>query len=407
MEIRSITLFWHPGYPVNRLMLQKIGVFARHAKVVFEQAGYPVQTIRLATPSFTSYLPSDNLVVGAQRLMFEAHGEGFDYVSIGPALSNTPSAYHAIPDILASTKDLFVSGLTTTPNGEVSLEAVRACAKVIKEASSITPDGFTNLRFSALANVPAFTPFFPAAYSQGLEVSYGLALEAADLAVHAFSQADSLDQARRTFVEAVEQHARQLEAVASHLAGIYPIVFKGLDFGISPFPSPEKSVGNALEKLGLPAFGLHGSLAASAFLTDSLDHAAFKRTGFNGLMLAVLEDSTLGQRAAEGTYSVSDLLMCSAVCGTGLDVIPLPGDTSVDQLAAAILDVSALALRLNKPLTARLMPLPGKAAGDAVQFDFAYFTPTRVMHLNAGRLNGLLGGIENISINTRQGRPEQ
>lgn len=402
MEIRSITLFYNPGYPVNRLMLQKIGVFARHAKVSFEQAGYPVQTIRLATPSFTSYLPSDKLVMGAQTLMFEAHGEGFDYVSIGPALPSTPAAYQAIPQILASTKDLFVSGLTTTPEGEVSLEAVRACAEIIKAASSITADGFTNLRFAALANVPAFTPFFPAAYSQGLDVGYGLALEAADLAVQAFSQASTLAQARQMFIEAVERHARQLDAVANQLTPIYPFAFKGLDFGISPFPSPDRSVGNALEKLGLPAFGMHGTLAASAFLTDSLDRAAYKRTGFNGLMLPVLEDSTLGQRAAERSYSVSDLLMCSAVCGTGLDVVPLPGDTSVEQLAAAVLDVSTLALRLNKPLTARLMPLPDKAAGDEVKFDFAYFTPTRVMPLNAGKLTGMLGGKENVSIQARR-----
>ena len=30
---------------------------------------------------------------------------------------------------------------------------------------------------------------------------------------------------------------------------------------------------------------------------------------------------------------------------------------------ALLLDVAALALRLNKPLTARLMPIPGKKAG--------------------------------------------
>ena len=72
-------------------------------------------------------------------------------------------------------------------------------------------------------------------------------------------------------------------------------------------------------------------------------------------MLPVLEDSVLALRAAEGQLTVSDLLSYSAVCGVGLDTVPLPGDTSEDTLTGILLDVAALATRLNKPLTARLI----------------------------------------------------
>ena len=85
-------------------------------------------------------------------------------------------------------------------------------------------------------------------------------------------------------------------------------------------------------------------------------------------MLPVLEDSVLGARVAEGALSLNDLLLYSAMCGTGLDCIPLPGDVEPGALAGILLDVAALALRLDKPLTARLMPMPGKAAGDPVAF---------------------------------------
>ncbi|MCI0474746.1 MAG: DUF711 family protein, partial [Anaerolineales bacterium] len=77
------------------------------------------------------------------------------------------------------------------------------------------------------------------------------------------------------------------------------------------------------------------------------------------------------------------LLLYSTVCGTGLDTIPLPGDTSVDALAAILLDLATLAVKLNKPLTARLMPIPGLRAGDATHFDFEYFANARVMDVNA------------------------
>jgi uncharacterized protein len=67
------------------------------------------------------------------------------------------------------------------------------------------------------------------------------------------------------------------------------------------------------------------------------------------------------------------------VCGTGLDTVPLPGDVSEEELAGILLDVAALAVRLNKPLTARLMPVPGLSAGDVTRFEFEYFANGRVL----------------------------
>ena len=74
-----------------------------------------------------------------------------------------------------------------------------------------------------------------------------------------------------------------------------------------------------------------GSLAAAAFVADTLDRGRWLRTGFNGLMLPVLEDSRLAKRAAEGTLTVKDLLIYSAMCGCGLDTVPLPGDATDEQ----------------------------------------------------------------------------
>jgi hypothetical protein len=272
---------------------------------------------------------------------------------------------------------------------------------VIHQAATLEANGFANLRFAALANVPPWAPFFPAAYHQGKSPAFALALEAADLAVSAFTEAQSLQDARQKLVDRIEAHARDLQTIAQRLADAYGVEFKGLDFTLAPFPQPDKSIGVALELLGLPALGLAGSLAASAFLTETLDQAVFKRSGFNGLMLPLLEDATLAARGAQGVLGVNDLLLYSAVCGTGLDTIPLPGETSVEQLSALLLDLAALALRLDKPLTARLMPIPGKAAGDDTNFNFEYFANSKVLALPAEPLTGLLSGDENIAIQHR------
>ena len=147
--------------------------------------------------------------------------------------------------------------------------------------------------------------------------------------------------------------------------------------------------------------GLSGTTAAAAFLTDCLDSAQFKRTGFCGLFMPVLEDTVLAQRAAEGHLTLDDLLLLATVCGTGLDTIPLAGDVSPEALTAVLADLGALALRHNKPLTARLMPLPGKAPGDEVHFDFPYFADSRVLPLLAQPTSGLLASSGVIHVGPR------
>ena len=154
--------------------------------------------------------------------------------------------------------------------------------------------------------------------------------------------------------------------------------------------------------MGIPRIGLHGSLAAAAILTEAIDRAAFLHTGFSGFMQPILEDSVLAKRAAEGILSIKDVLLYSAVCGTGLDTIPLPGDTTSQQLVPLLLDLCALALRLDKPLTARLMPVPNKKAGDETNFDFAFFAPSKVMALASEPLTNSLAETEPFRLSSRK-----
>jgi uncharacterized protein (UPF0210 family) len=254
---------------------------------------------------------------------------------------------------------------------------------VIVKLSPIEPNGFANLQFAALANVNAGAPFFPAAYHDKDKPYFGIATESADLAVQAFENAKSIEEGRNNLTAEIEKHGKKLAEIAKSLR----VKFYGIDFSLAPFPDDAHSLGNAVEKMGIPKIGLHGSLAAAAILTEAVDRANFPHTGFSGFMQPVLEDSVLAKRAAEGTLTIKDALLYSAVCGTGLDTVPLPGDTTSEQLVPLLLDLSALALRLDKPLTARLMPIPGKKAGDETNFDFAFFAQSRIMKLDSAELN--------------------
>jgi uncharacterized protein len=62
-------------------------------------------------------------------------------------------------------------------------------------------------------------------------------------------------------------------------------------------------------------------------------------------------------------------MLYSSVCGTGLDTVPIPGDTPATRIAKVLEDVATMANRLHKPLSARLFPAVGKAAGEHVEFE--------------------------------------
>lgn len=407
MKLRSITYFFDPSFPVNANNLRLAGEFLRIARQAFQDAGYEVQTARLAT------IPFPQLVAGQKNLKLSqfahdledlASAEGYFYISLGPALPDQQKSYSAIPDALAATQNAFFSGSMTTSDGRVSLPAVRLCAQIIQQASSISADGFGNVRFAALANVPAGSPFFPAAYHKGGEPAFALATESADLAVKAFNQASRLEEARASLVSSIEIHARALSTVGSQVEKLSKVKFDGIDFSLAPYPSQDVSLGTALERLGVPKLGEHGSLAAAAILADTLDQAQFFRTGFSGLLFPILEDATLARRAGEGSLGLKDLLLYSCVCGTGLDCVPLPGDTSAESISAVLLDLTSLSLRLGKPLTARLMPIPGKKAGDTTGFDWAYFANSRVLPISASPLRGFLAGNESFVLRMRKQR---
>ena len=404
MRIRSVTCFLDPSYPLDEQRLNKAGELLQIARYVFVAAGYEIQSARLASvpfPNLLAKLKGSTLTELTQQLEQAAANHGYDYISMGPAFPEQLDSFAVIPEALAATKNAFFAGSMNSTDGQISLEAIHECARVIQQASKISPDGFANMRFAALANVPAGSPFFPAAYHSGGDVSFALATEAADLAVMAFSQAFRLDEARHNLIDAMESNGRTLADLSREVERQSGVRFGGIDFSLAPFPDESRSIGRAMERLGVPVLGDHGSLAAAAILASTIDQAEFPRAGFSGLMLPVLEDVTLAKRAAEGSLGVTDLLLYSAVCGTGLDTIPLPGDTTTEQLSAILLDLACLSSRLGKPLTARLMPIPGKKAGDSTEFDFSYFANSRVMSLKATALDRFLAGSELFTLRPR------
>ena len=385
MQIRSITLF--AEYAHDR---QRSGPFFQEAREAFH---VPVQTTRLATPPFPEWWdPNQGTATQAAAFQESWLAAGAEYISLGSVQPGHDDSWlDRIPELLGASDTLFAAASVTSPAGEIDVGRCHHAARLIRANSTLLPNGFANLRFAALANCPPGIPFFPAAYHDvARPAHFAVATEAADLAVEAFSDAASLQVARDRLVAVIENEAHEIAIAAGELARAHELEFSGIDFSLAPFPTGDRSLGASAEALGLSWFGAPGSLFAAAFVAEAIGRARFPRCGFSGVFLPILEDSVLAARAGEGRLTVADALNYSAVCGLGLDTVPLPGDVSVDELTGIILDVAALSRRLDKPLTARLMPVPGMSAGDSFDMGFAYFAPGRVMESGGDGVSGLL-----------------
>ncbi len=382
MKVRAITA--GVSLPdLSRSSIQRIktaAVTLKQTKRSLESASIEVQSIRLATGliSHPGVSPAKipQLAVDLQHVCKDA---GISYASIGRlAPGADPDArINALTEAVCRTDIVFASVDAANTSHGVNHRAVDSYAQAVMSISKGTANGFGNLRFAVVACGPDVTPYFPTSFSPGDIPSISICLESPDIAIkHFHALGDSAE-----FVSEMERTCKKVSSVAERALKSGGFAFAGIDLSPAPYPSPELSVGTIVEQLSGVPLGEPGTLAAVEAITSALRKVKVKSCGFNGLMLPVLEDSVIAKRVQEGRLDLQDLLLYSTVCGTGLDTIPLPGRTSAAALARIMTDVCSLAVRLNKPLTARLMPVPGKKAGDMTAFDFPYFVNTKVMSI--------------------------
>lgn len=369
-KIRAITAFVRIERSSYQMQIAEAVKFLKIAETTFESRDFTVQTLRIATQPFAEYTQG---MSREEALQFFKNLDGLAeteqvILSIGPAyLSPKDGDAQAdlLAEILENTKSISGTVYVTDAAG-VNWPAVQAAARVMKKLSDGTLHSEGNFRFAALANVPQATPFFPAAYLTGMGHQFAVGLESAGDAAAAVKEAPDLATARRRLIDTFFERASDVESVALRVDSERGWTYLGLD--LSPAPGKDSSIGAAIESISKQPFGASGTLTAVALITSALKEIGLRRTGYSGLMLPILEDSVLVDRWNAGLVSLDALLSYSAVCGTGLDTVPLPGDATVDQLARIIADMATLSVKWNKPLSARLLPVAGRLSGQQTEF---------------------------------------
>ena len=374
MKIRTITT----GIPLpfSPYQLQRAAKFNDACQTCFEANGYDVQTTRVSCQIWDEVRDVDTIL----RLESDAQALGIDFLNLGTILPEkryTQTHLARVADVIAQSEMLFATVTLTTQSGHVASDITESTANVIQQIAHQTDAGYGNLRFAALMNCPPNTPFFPAAFWHDTRTNFGIGWQAADLVQHAFTDAPNLEIGLQNLKTVMETEGQKIVALAQTFAQEWGIKFVGID--VSPAPMGDESIAYAMEQQLPGRFGERGTLAVAAGVTRTLRALSLPLCGYSGLMLPVLEDVGLGKRSEAGYFNLDSLLLYSAVCGTGLDTIPIPGDVSTSQIAAILTDVAALSTQLTKPLSVRLFPVPGCTAGDMTQFQSPYLTNTTVM----------------------------
>ncbi len=389
--IRTITLAIGDPHPLGEDALARAASFLRMAQAYAEAAGFTLQTTRISTrPLLEDMAAADDARIEeyARWLQHQCDENGIAYCSIGPAPATAPRFPTArialLSRLLAHAGSLNATVQLATRRRGPRYEAALATAVAMRDLAQ-SGGADANFRFAALACAAPGGPFFPQAFAPPGAWQVSVGLQSAGIVRQAVEEAaasvGTLPPGTNDIAHAVSAAltaaATPVVELVQELAQSDGFTFGGID--LSPAPMGEESIVDAIEAARLGRFGTPGTLAVTAALTQGIQGTLLPTCGYTGLMLPVLEDHTLGLRCADGGISVQSLLAYSAVCGTGLDTVPIPGEAPAARVAALLMDVAALSFRLRKPLSARLFLVPGGQPGEMTAFSSPYLTNTRIL----------------------------
>jgi uncharacterized protein (UPF0210 family) len=380
-KVRAITAFVRLDAQNYQHQLADALVVLRKTKAEFESEGYEVQSIRFTTQplaDLTSGMSEDQALAFLGKLDSLA-GKETVAANIGPAMvhdTDNPKAMHLLERALSTLTHLNASAIIADDAG-IHWKAISRTTDLVKYVAAHSPHAQGTFNFAATAMLKPYGPFFPGSWHDGPGGQFSIGFEGANVVRDVFTKdKGNVEAAARDLTAALTIHAKVADTIGNKIAATTHWTYMGVD--PTPAPLGEVSIGAAIEAFTGARFGSSGTLTASRIITAAVKAVPVKQIGYSGLMVPVMEDKLLAQRWAESTYNIDSLLAYSSVCGTGLDTIPLPGDITNDQMNLIFSDVASLAIKWNKPLSARLQPIYGKGPGDRTDFDDPFLFNTTI-----------------------------
>ena len=297
----------------------------------------------------------------------------------------------SLPQALSVTERVCASVNVAATKSGINMDAVRLMGSVIKQTAekSAARDGIGCAKLVVFCNTPEDNPFMAGAFHGIGEaencLNVGVSGPGVIKAALENLRGASFDELADAIKKTAFKITRMGQLVGMEAARRLGVPFGILDLSLAPTPEVGDSVARILEEMGLEAAGTHGTTAALAMLTDMVKKGGIMAStnvgGFSGAFIPVSEDEGMAAAVQNGSISLDKLEAMTSVCSVGLDMIALPGDTSAATISAIIADEMAIGMVNNKTTAVRVIPVPGKKAGDWAEF------------------GGLLGGAPVMAVN--------
>ncbi len=386
--IRSVCLGVCVTHLINHSAKTIINNFAEQVHIAGKIIGCPVRTVRMTVPplkvkgdglsSLNNYVEtiSDITTRAGIRwfcLPIDVYGANFSEMD-----------KNIVAHVLSRHHNIFVN-IIPTKNNKIDINALKQTAEIINCVARSDGKGSNCFRLGASANAGPNTPFFPFSYHEG-EACFTIALETNEIAIALLdtNKEICLEEFESSFVTAFTAALHRVRRFAEHISKTSSLRFGGVDVSLAPFPDGQNSVARLIELLGGTSVGGPGSIGLTAYLTNliqkTVDDFGMKRIGFNGVMYSLMEDDWLAKQSIAGTLTLEKLMLLSSVCGCGIDMVPISGITTADTISSYLFDMSAMALRLQKPLGTRFLPIPGKLAGEITDINGDFICNTRILN---------------------------
>lgn len=310
----------------------------------------------------------------------------------------------SIPRALASTQRVCSSVNVGSTRAGINMDAVLLMAQTILDTARATAqqDSFGCAKVVVFANAVEDNPFMAGAFHGSAEaeavVNVGVSGPGVVRAVLEGMPDDAnLTQIAEKIKATTFKITRAGELVAREASKRLGVAMGILDLSLAPTPAEGDSVARIIEAIGVGKCGGHGTTAALALLNDAVKKGGVMASssvgGLSGAFIPVSEDAGMIASVEMGALSIDKLEAMTSVCSVGLDMIAIPGDTSVETIFGIIADEMAIGIINNKTTAVRLIPVVGKAVGDSVEYGGLWgAAPVMAVNQFAGEVFAHRGG---------------
>lgn len=364
---------------------EKLVPVARELEAEF---GIPIVNKRISVTPISiiaESCPEKDLTPIAKAMDKAAKELGIDFIGGFSALVHKGftkgdiNLLNSIPEALSSTERVCSSVNVASSRAGINMDAVLAMGYIIKKTAELTAerDGIGCAKLVVFANAVEDNPFMAGAF-HGIgepETSINIGISGPGV-VNSVLRRMSENADFGEIAEAIKRTAFKItragELIGREAAKRLGVTLGIIDLSLAPTPAVGDSIANILEAMGLERCGAPGTTAALALLNDAVKKggamAASYVGGLSGAFIPVSEDAGMIKAVEEGALTLEKLEAMTSVCSVGLDMIAIPGDTSCETIAAIIADEMAIGVINKKTTAVRIIPAPGKKAGDWVEF---------------------------------------